>query len=266
MAAISHTTFSNAFSWMKMYELRLVCVSQGFRPHYSDVIMGAMAYQITITSLTIVCLTVYSGADQRKHQSSASLAFMRGIHRWLVNSPHKWPVRRKMFPFDDVIMLFQVSYLFGVATSSTVSDTSPHRLSTLLSRKSSRLCSSLVKRRVMFLNCPRTLLPAVLLVSWRYALCIPLTMHEPVWLMILRVGPVSSMVSLMYTERLWKRMVLWDCTVASSSHLCLSLCTVVCTSASMTLWSQFSWGKMRVCCQHSLWGMVSFCWLFILGD
>ena len=43
-------------------------------------------------------------ADQRKHQSSASLAFVRGIHRWPVNSPHKWPVTRKMFPFYDVIM------------------------------------------------------------------------------------------------------------------------------------------------------------------
>ena len=70
--------------------------------HYSDVIVGAMASQIT--SLTIVYSTVYSGADQRKHQSSASLASVRGIHRWPVNSPHKGPVTRKMFPFDDVIM------------------------------------------------------------------------------------------------------------------------------------------------------------------
>ena len=52
--------------------------------------------------------TVYSGADQRKHQSSASLAFERGIRRWPVNSPHKWPVTRKMFPFDDVIMVTPV--------------------------------------------------------------------------------------------------------------------------------------------------------------
>ena len=44
------------------------------------------------------------GADQKKHQSSASLAFVRGIHRWPVNSPHKGPVTRKMFPFGDVIM------------------------------------------------------------------------------------------------------------------------------------------------------------------
>ena len=68
--------------------------------------MGAMAFQIT--SLTIVYSTVYSGADQRKYQSSASLAFVRGIHRWPVNSPHKWPVARNMLPFDDAIMkLFQ---------------------------------------------------------------------------------------------------------------------------------------------------------------
>ena len=48
--------------------------------------------------------TVYSGAYQRKHQSSASLAFVWGIHRWPVNCPHKWPVTRNFFPFDDVIM------------------------------------------------------------------------------------------------------------------------------------------------------------------
>ena len=70
--------------------------------HYGDVIMGTIASQIT--SLAIVYLSVYSGADQRKHQSPASLAFVWGIHRGPVNSPHKWPVPRKMFPFDDVIM------------------------------------------------------------------------------------------------------------------------------------------------------------------
>ena len=59
-----------------------------------------------ITSLAIAHSTVYSDAYQRKHQSSTSLAFVRGIHRWPVNSPHKGPVTRKMFPFDDVIMIF----------------------------------------------------------------------------------------------------------------------------------------------------------------
>ena len=72
--------------------------------HYCDVIMGAMASQIT--SLTIVYSTVYSDADQRKHQSSAWLAFVRRIRREPVNSSHKWPVMRKMIPFDDVIMNF----------------------------------------------------------------------------------------------------------------------------------------------------------------
>ena len=70
--------------------------------HYDDVTMSAVASQIT--SLTIVYSTVYSDPDQRKLQSSASLAFVRGIHRGPVNSPHKWPLKRKMSPFDDVIM------------------------------------------------------------------------------------------------------------------------------------------------------------------
>ena len=77
--------------------------------HNNDVIMGAMASQIT--SLTIVYSTVYSGADQREHQSSASLAFMRGIHRWPVNSPHKRSVTRKIFSFDDVIMSVKATFL-----------------------------------------------------------------------------------------------------------------------------------------------------------
>ena len=79
--------------------------------HYCDVIMNTIASQIT--SLTIVYLTVNSGTDQRKHQSSASLAFVRGIHRRPVNSPHKGPVTRKMFPFDDVIMLLLVGVCYG---------------------------------------------------------------------------------------------------------------------------------------------------------
>ena len=64
--------------------------------------MSSMASQIT--SPTIIYSAVYSGADHRKHQSSASLAFVRGIHLRPVNSPHKGPATRKMFPFDDVIM------------------------------------------------------------------------------------------------------------------------------------------------------------------
>ena len=79
--------------------------------HYNDVMMGVMASRIT--SLTIVYPAVYSGPDQRKYQSSASLAFVRGNHRSPVISSHKWPVTLKMFPFDEVIMGYEsfVGYL-----------------------------------------------------------------------------------------------------------------------------------------------------------
>ena len=87
--------------------------------------MGAMVSQIT--SITSVYSTAHSGADKRKHQSSASLAFVRGIHRWLVSSRHKWSVTRKMFPLDDVIMrtialmvtcMISCSYLTGVTAAA----------------------------------------------------------------------------------------------------------------------------------------------------
>ena len=66
-----------------------------------------------ITGVWIVCPTICSGADERKHQSSESLAFVRGIHRWPVDSPHKGPVTRKMLPFDDVIMRYSIAPLWG---------------------------------------------------------------------------------------------------------------------------------------------------------
>ena len=69
---------------------------------FNFLIMSAMASQIT--SGSIVYSTVCSGADQGKHESSFSLAFVRGIPGWPVDSPHKGPVTRKMFPLDDVIM------------------------------------------------------------------------------------------------------------------------------------------------------------------
>ena len=84
----------------------LLCLSissSGFHEeHYNDVIMDTIASQTT--SLTIVYSTVYSDADQRKHQSSASLAFVWGIHRdrWIPRTNGQWT--RKMFPFDDIIM------------------------------------------------------------------------------------------------------------------------------------------------------------------
>ena len=73
-----------------------------FPLHFCDAIMSAMASPIT--SLAIVYSAVHSDADKRNHQSYVSLAFVRGTHRWPVNSPYKGTVTRKMFPFDDVIM------------------------------------------------------------------------------------------------------------------------------------------------------------------
>ena len=92
-------------STMNFHMVCLTCIPQNddrLKP-----LMDAIASQIT--SLTIVYSIVYSDADQRKHQSSASLAFVWGIHWGPVQSPHKWPVTRKMFPFDDVIMSYPVS-------------------------------------------------------------------------------------------------------------------------------------------------------------
>ena len=84
--------------------------------YYNDVIMSTTTYQITRVSVvySIICLC----ADQRKHQSSASLAFVRGIHRWPVNSSHKGPVTRKMVPFDDVIMLGSACTCSPIAVSN----------------------------------------------------------------------------------------------------------------------------------------------------
>ena len=96
------TTSRGVYIHIKTYEifskvssLRPITSDHISTLNYNDVIMGTMASQIT--SLTIVYSAVYSSADQRKHQSSASLAFVWGIHRGPVNSPHKWPVTRNFF-------------------------------------------------------------------------------------------------------------------------------------------------------------------------
>ena len=102
----SHLTKSRPFIMHNTHfncPIVLVILHRTLPCHYNDLIMGTKAPQIT--SLMIVYSTVYSDADQRKHQSSALLAFGWRIHRWPVNSPHKWPVTRKMFPIHDTIMI-----------------------------------------------------------------------------------------------------------------------------------------------------------------
>ena len=71
--------------------------------HYTDVIMSTVASQITKVSI-VCCSTVCSDADQRKYQGIASLAFVKGIHRWPTDPPIG-PVTQKLFSFDDVIIL-----------------------------------------------------------------------------------------------------------------------------------------------------------------
>ena len=93
------SNYVNPSNACNTHDCRMILISI----HYSDAMMSAMASQIA--GVSIVCSTVCSGADhQRRHQSSASLAFVRGIHRWPVDSPQKALVTRKMFPSDDVIM------------------------------------------------------------------------------------------------------------------------------------------------------------------
>ena len=93
--------------------------------HYNDVRMSTMASQIT--SLTIIYSPVYSGKNQRKHQSSVSLVLVRGIHRWSVNFPHKGSVTWKMFPFDDVIMKRQRHRQNQGQTSREIKQSNTHR-------------------------------------------------------------------------------------------------------------------------------------------
>ena len=79
----------------KTFRFRDVTMNWLVEKHYSDVIMSTMGSQIISRLFTLE--TAYSGADQRKHQSPALLAFVRGIPRWPVNSPHKGPEHGKCF-------------------------------------------------------------------------------------------------------------------------------------------------------------------------
>ena len=93
-----------------------ILVSTFSMMHYGDVLMGAIASQIT--GISIVYSIVFPCADQRKHKNSASLAFVRRIHQWPVNSHHKGPMPRKMFPFDGVIMTCCYRYFTSLVVMS----------------------------------------------------------------------------------------------------------------------------------------------------
>ena len=99
------STIANDAPFFALSEMLISSVVEKLRTQEcSDVIMSTIVSQNT--RHTIDYSTVFSGAGKRKHQSPTPLTFVRGIHRWPVNSPHKGPVTRKIFPFDDVIMVY----------------------------------------------------------------------------------------------------------------------------------------------------------------
>ena len=98
----------NVFDWWRHHGLMvryLSCISY--------VVLVLIIFNLPYTYANkhdrgILCIMI---KQHRKHQSSASLAFVRGIHRRLVNSPPKMPVTRKVFPFDDVIMKWKCTFV-----------------------------------------------------------------------------------------------------------------------------------------------------------
>ena len=84
---ISKLEYQNNLPAIYFKTVHMICTVHVIIVPYSDVIMSAMAS--SVTGVSIVYSTICSGTDQRKYQSSASLAFVRGIHWWLVTFPHK---------------------------------------------------------------------------------------------------------------------------------------------------------------------------------
>ena len=124
--------------------------------HHSDVIISETAS--LITGVSIVDSTFCAGADKRKQKSSASPAFVRGIHRWSVNSPHKGPATWKIFPFDDVIMRcwnclcyeFEIPANEGLITNGRI-------LNTIMFRPTGHFSCVQIHYKFLFINyqCPK---------------------------------------------------------------------------------------------------------------
>ena len=107
----------------------MICINAGYDRDL-EIYSSEESQAVTVTSqqwrygdsnqqLLVCLLSRLSGRISKKNQSSASLAFVRGIHWWPVDSPHKGPVTRKMFPFDDVIMTHVVPVEHPAASLTT---------------------------------------------------------------------------------------------------------------------------------------------------
>ena len=166
--------------------------------------MGTIASQIT--SLAIVYSIVYSSSHQRKHQSPASLAFVRGIHRGPVNSPHKWPVTRKMFPFDDVIMyIFGYSCLFSITLAYLVILHRTFRISTRdIERQFSIICTVLTH------NHQNIIAPLIMLIKkkWKGTSCLSMFM------------PSTDQLTISYSLQ-WFHMGVTASQITNNSTACL---------------------------------------------
>ena len=93
--SLKHGTTFNCLCFCRGYKTRFDWMNL-FITHYNDVIMSALV------SLITNCL--FRCRSKKASKLRVTGLCVRGIHRWPVNSPHKGPVTRKMFPFDDVIM------------------------------------------------------------------------------------------------------------------------------------------------------------------
>ena len=105
---LTHNALNTSVGGQHRFAISIICRHWCGAYHYSYVIMSVLASQITTVSS--VCPTVCSGVHQRKYQSVASHAFVRRTHRWPVDSAHKGPTTRRMFPFDDVVMYLESSW------------------------------------------------------------------------------------------------------------------------------------------------------------
>ena len=90
--------------WVYTFVTSHALMNEPFQKHARGISLCVSLCIHVYIHVNVYTYTVYSGVDQRKHQSSVPLALVRGIHRRPGNSTHKWPLTRKVFPFDDVII------------------------------------------------------------------------------------------------------------------------------------------------------------------
>ena len=87
-----------------IFNMRCIGCSLGYNVVFEYFTTNEAGRRVKYVKQMLATYALYCFIKVLFHQSSASLAFVWGIHRWPLHSPHKWPVTRKMLPFDDVIV------------------------------------------------------------------------------------------------------------------------------------------------------------------